>query len=608
MERFGILSPAMGQRMDIPAVLMPSAFTYDNLNVRLVDGEVRRSAKPEKELIDASLDLVPVPDGNPILEMFFYEKNDGASKYLLAFTKANVYYWNGTSKDWERKWTCSGNASDWSVCQYADWCIATNYVDTPIAWNGTSIFCPLGDLAWSVDQYAATSEYETGTVTTVNDSATVEGAGTTWKDGDNVVAGDIIYIATDDRAYVIESVTDNDTLVLVDDYEGTSAGDKSYVVWSNAGLEYATGEYLTKAKYCISFENYLVFAHTLQNGFTYPYNLVWNDAPDLSDWNTGNAGETHVGEADGMSGLGIHQDFLIVFKNRSFYRYWLVASSLVFNGARMSERLGTFAPHSIRNGENGELYFFANDFTIRAITGSLTQFDIISTPYNKLLRAIPDTYVPLIRSVYIERYGETWWAIPYGAEETQNNYIIAYKGGAWTKQDTAISAFATYEHSSGMKINTIPYPTINSIPWDTINQVDVKPGFRPNIGADYSGNVYRLNAAMLENQTEDYTGYFVLTTDFTGSQYIDYYKRLVKLEVFYRPQPTGTLTVAIAKDFDETFVTFATIAMTGTADMASALLSSNTNFRAKNFQVKTSAAAHFEIIGVIFYFQVHGKR
>lgn len=604
MERFGILSPALGQRMDIPAVLIPSAFTYDNLNVRLVNGEVRRSTKPEKELVedpdtDPDLALVPVTDGNPILELFFFEKNDG-TKYLFAFTKANIYYWNGTSYAWERKWVCSGDCTDWSVCQYNDLVIATNYVDVPLCCAGTGLFLPLSE----------TNTYSTGTCYITKGATTLTGDGTSWTDGD-VLASGLIYLTGEDRAYKIDSITNNTTIVLSDAFEGDTiaSGDAvTYATYYNTGLLYATSEYLTKAKYCISFENFLLFANTVQNGTTYPYNLVWNDSGDNTTWDSGDAGEVKVHESDPISGLGIYQDFLMVFKERSFYRIWLVSSSLVFNMARMSERLGTFAPHSIINGENGELYFFANDFTIRAVAGSLTEFSVISTPYDKLLRSIPDDYVSMIRSIYIERYGETWWAVPYGAEETQNNYILVYRGGAWTKQDTAISAFGTYEHSSGMTINTIPYPKINSIPWDTINQPDVKPGFRPNIGADYSGNVYRLNAAILENETEDYTGYFVLTTDLAGSQRIDYFKRIVKLEVFYRPQPTGTLTVSIAKDFDDTFVAFDTIDMTGTADMASAILTSSTNFRAKNFQIKMSATARFEFVGIIFHYTLHGIR
>jgi len=93
-----------------------------------------------------------------------------------------------------------------------------------------------------------------------------------------------------------------------------------------------------------------------------------------------------------------------------------------------------------------------------------------------------------------------------------------------------------------------------------------------------------------------------------GSQRIDYFKRIVKLEVFYRPQPAGTLTVSIAKDFDDTFVAFDTIDMTGTADMASAILTSSTNFRAKNFQIKMSATARFEFVGIIFHYTLHGIR
>lgn len=72
--------------------------------------------------------------------------------------------------------------------------------------------------------------HTTGTVTVTNDSATVEGASSPAWDTNLIVPGMLFRLQSDDDWYIIQSVTDADTLVLDRVYEGTTSAGESYVI------------------------------------------------------------------------------------------------------------------------------------------------------------------------------------------------------------------------------------------------------------------------------------------------------------------------------------------------------------------------------------------
>lgn len=86
--------------------------------------------------------------------------------------------------------------------------------------------------------------YNTGTVSITNDSATVEGSGTAWATGSNAVAGECIEI--NGHYYVIESVTDADTLVLTEKVREATASGLSYTIGDATGLPFSAQEMLTE--------------------------------------------------------------------------------------------------------------------------------------------------------------------------------------------------------------------------------------------------------------------------------------------------------------------------------------------------------------------------
>lgn len=91
-----------------------------------------------------------------------------------------------------------------------------------------------------------TADYSTGTVTTTNGSATIEGAGgTDWSP--DIVPG-MLFRISGERVYVVASVADDDTLTLTENYEGTTAAGKAYTL---KRLEAATTPYNSSAIYAV---------------------------------------------------------------------------------------------------------------------------------------------------------------------------------------------------------------------------------------------------------------------------------------------------------------------------------------------------------------------
>jgi len=97
--------------------------------------------------------------------------------------------------------------------------------------------------------------YNTGTVTMVNGDATVEGSGVAWTTLGNVEPGMVFRLANEDVDYIVESITDADTLELTTTYRGTNVtAGESYSI-DPAGIrrfrvfDYPEEEFYAKLEY-----------------------------------------------------------------------------------------------------------------------------------------------------------------------------------------------------------------------------------------------------------------------------------------------------------------------------------------------------------------------
>lgn len=237
--------------------------------------------------------------------------------------------------------------------------------------------------------------------------------------------------------------TEWDTVTYNDKVIATNNVDK-VLVWDTTGnfaplgtangIEYATGLYLTKAKYVTTFENYLELGYTYENGVSHPQRIRWSDIGDETLWKTGDAGSKETEGEDFVTGFKIYVGQLIIFKEKSRSRQWLVSTSEVWNWVVLPGDIGNLSNHSIVEDADGRVYWLASDMTFREMEAGEISHDI-----DPIVKLIEPSSAYLVQGVYIDETGEIWWSIPY--DNALNNKVITYKGGTWGELDLAISAF-----------------------------------------------------------------------------------------------------------------------------------------------------------------------
>jgi hypothetical protein len=146
-QKFGILSDFMGDREDIPNIKMPNAYLPESSGVFLQRGLLRTMpGANEGAFVDDDSDKVQTPDANPIIRIWRHVSAAGI-EYEFAFTKAHIYKWDETNKQYDTFWTCSADCELWDTVSIDGKIIATNGIDYVLVWDETTpgtIFVPLG--------------------------------------------------------------------------------------------------------------------------------------------------------------------------------------------------------------------------------------------------------------------------------------------------------------------------------------------------------------------------------------------------------------------------------------------------------------------------------
>ena len=199
--------------------------------------------------------------------------------------------------------------------------------------------------------------------------------------------------------------------------------------------------YLTKAKHLTVFENYLLIGNTYENESYHYQRVRWSDIGDETNWLSGSKGSMEVGQQDKVTGFGHYQGFLIIFKERSHFKVWLVGLPYVFNKLRLSKIIGCQCSHSIVNDAKGRLYFYSSEGTFKEVTLGTISDDI----QTEIVAKIQPNYVYLIKSAFINETEEIWWSIP--VESDKNNKVIAFKEGKWLIEDLSIPAFGEFKEA-----------------------------------------------------------------------------------------------------------------------------------------------------------------
>ena len=582
------MSPTMGKREDIPSMLLEKAFTVDNENSCLRYGEIHRVKMKLKELLSSPAETTVDADsaqGQKVLNVaattnflagetiVINEGGDREEGGVIDSIQAGISL------------TLVDNLTYTHTLVQADAVTQAglNKIRTP---DTNPVLC-----------YHRFAKRATGTeYLLLFTKAHIYH----WNDTTRTL--DLKFTCSADcESWVV--VTYNDEVVATNYVDKVLHSDMSgnfTPLDTASGIEYSTGVYLTKAKYLIAFENFLILGYTTEDGEVYPQRIRWSDLGQAGtgNWKTGDAGSLEIGKADFLIGFGKYQGYLIIFKEDSCYKMWLVPTSAVFETEPLSDSIGCKANGSIVNDKFGRLFFLASDFTIREIKGGE-----ISFPIDPTVKTITPAYAHLIKSAFIDEYSQIVWAIPYNS--TTNNKLLVLKNSKWEQIDLPISAFGNFKRQTGYTWDTLPYSTWDNWGWEKWNLQEADIGFEIELGADFFGYTYALFANEKDDEA-DYTGYFVLSTDLQEKRGLSFYKRILDLELYVRKETTGTLTVEIKRDHEANWQSAGEITLTGTQDILVKHLP--VDFKAKHFLIKISGGNRFRFIGIMFRSIPAGER
>jgi hypothetical protein len=624
-QKFGIYSPVMGEREDFPNILLQNAFTPDNMNVQIWDGELRACKMRAPDMFRVGFKVASVSSADDTLTI----SGDYASRFL---STDSVVLYNSTSGT---TFALSADAVYSSGTSLTTIYLSGNLLDTTPAAFIANTSNVMNTVRTSADFLQSTTpdgmeilRYHTF-ISQQGDQRTCAFTAQhvyNW----SFTAGEWNPIFSSDQTCSGWSTdvhngylcaTNNVDIPIY--WDGNLANSMSGIS-SASGIAYASGDYIVSAEFIISYENYLMVGNvTYASGVSRGRNYVhWSSiglgVESGSDWDVGGSGDAGAalveGAGDITGGFGIYKGLLIIFKSKSARKMWFTGGDLVFEQANVNTSVGCSAPGSIINDEEGDLYYYGSDHSFREINRGR-----ISGPINKTARGINSAFLYKIRSHYIDEYDEVWWSVPYGPEAESNNLTLVYKKSessgiqdAWMERSMGVSAFGKYAQSEtdDYTWDTLPWNTWEDWPWDSWdNAIDSNKDFPIEICAGTSGDTYRVNSGYLDAGVQS-DKYFVLSTDLAN--FLMTYKRLQKMYVYARSEGGCTFTIYtisdntgyLVNDSGSDWINQGTISIPSGGELERIELP--VDIRARHFLIKVSAANDFSFVGMEFDYVFDG--
>jgi len=430
-QLFGVFAPILGEKKNFPVILLDKTVQTDNSNIYRKYGEVHRRLMRLADMLDSGEVKSQTPDANPILHYHTFIKRSTAMQYFLCFTKAHIYVWNTSSKTWDVIFTCQSYCTEWDTETYNDKVVATNNVDMVLVWDTSGYFIPLQN-----------------TTPTVITAASKENPCHITAAAHGLTTGDRVFIKNVGGMTEINNLQFVVTVDSVDIFSLNGIDSTGYTTYTSGGtvvefqgIEYETGKFLTKAKYCTTFENYFLLGWTTEDGVVYPQRERWNCIADETDWKSAGSGATETEGGDRIVGFKIYDGVLIIFKEKRRIAQTLVESSAIWSWTVLPGNIGCMSNHSIVEDANGRVYWLANDLSIREMEAGEISKDI-----DPIVKLIEPSVAYLVYGIYIEETGEVWWSIPYITP--QPNKVITVKDlSNWGELDLAVSAFGSYKEA-----------------------------------------------------------------------------------------------------------------------------------------------------------------
>ena len=210
-------------------------------------------------------------------------------------------------------------------------------------------------------------------------------------------------------------------------------------------------------------------------------------------------------------GFATHGDELVIAKQDSMHRSWLVTADTVSEWAEYTLKVGNLSADSLVNDKAGRLYWIGSDLTIREINTPQP----LSTAVDITVKGLNTAQAEFIQATYIDEFEEVWFALSSGDSDT-NDTIVAFHpdSGRSFIYKIPVRAFGDFTQQEAFTYDTLPYGSIAGggsgypgwgadwLIYDTSRNI---VGFPLDLASDYIGNTFDLHRAD-KDDGEDFKG------------------------------------------------------------------------------------------------------
>ncbi len=400
--------------------------------------------------------------------------------------------------------------------------------------------------------------------------------------------------------------TNNDDFVLWWDVDTSVSND--FAALDNAdGIDYeGTANRLTKCKHITSYERYLLLGYTTENATVYPQRIraaslgTGGSTIDFDENSAGDAFAKEFTTTPGfLMGFARHGDDLVISKEDSMHRAWLVTADTVFEYEEYTLKVGNLSADGLVNDKAGRLYWPASDLTIREINTPQP----ISTAVDITVKGLNTAQSEFIQGTYIDEFEEIWWAIPSGGSST-NDTIVAFHpdSGRSFIYKIPVRAFGDFTQQEAFTYDTLPYDTYAAwgadwLIYDTQRNV---VGFPLDLASDYLGNTFDLHRGDKDDGVA-FTSKLIISTTLTTPKSLNLFKRINNgVDLILNRKSSGSVTLYTKRDTEKSWQQLGTASLVDAASPETVIVHVPFDKRAKSFEFLQETTAQMEFLGMIF--------
>jgi len=416
--------------------------------------------------------------------------------------------------------------------------------------------------------------------------------------------------------------TNNSDFVLWWNVDSSVAN--SFAALDNAdGIDYeGTGNRLTKCKHLISYERYLILGYTTEGGTVFPQKKRWaglatgGSTIDFDENGSSDAGAKEFTTSPGfLMGFALHDDDLVIAKDDSMHRAFIVFADTVFEYEQYAIKVGCESADSLINDKSGRLYWLGSDLTIREIN---TPFPI-STAVDVTVKGMNTAQAEFIQSTFIDEFDQIWWAIPSGGSDTNDTIIVFHPdSGRSFIHKIPVRAFGDFTQQEAITYDTMPYGSVASggtgyagwgadfVIYDSQKRI---VGFPLDLASNYSGETFDLHRSSSDDGSA-FIGKLIISTTLTVQKSLHMFKRVSNgCDLILNRKSSGSVSLYVKRDTEASRQLLGTASLTDADGPETVIQHIAFDIRAKSFGFELESTAQMEVLGLIFReFSFDGSR